>query len=152
MNEATSEEIGVLGPKDTQGIDKHYLAKKGNELSVVAIKRKGQSVAALPDLILPKGTDLASEKLFPVEILLGYRPMSLHFEIGEVKRTSDGKPILDADGAPVIEYVLPPEIGPDQDAGFLHKLDAGEFAKLPVSEARIVIKRGIAKRNDEMQA
>ncbi len=154
MNDATSEEIGPLGPKDFAGVDKKYLAKMGSQPSatVVTTRRKGQSVAMQPDLVLPDGADLKTEKLFPVKILRGYRPMSERFEIGEIKRNSKGEPLKDEAGNDIMEYVNPPEILPGQDAGFLLKLDEGEYARLPISEARLVIKRGIAERNDEMAA
>ncbi len=142
-NEAISDDIGPLGPKDFQ-IDTEALVRKIKTAPApnIALRdRNGVVIKTKPDITVPEAETLKAEKLFPVRMVKGYRPFTEHFEIGE-ENPETGE----------ITYSKPTPVLPGQDAGFMHQLQPGEPAKLPISEAREVIKRGIAERNDELAA
>ncbi len=134
------DEVGTLGPKDTAGIGKDYL--RGKTWNATAKPAKGAPVVSVPDLSLPKTEDLEAEKLFPVRMLRGYRPATLHFTVGHYAQDEKGNDT----GEPIF---LPPEpIDADQDAGMELKIAAGSLAMIPVTEAKAIIKKGIAERAD----
>jgi hypothetical protein len=74
--------------------------------------------------------------------LRGYRPRTSHFEVGHKHIDEDG------DETSAIDYSGPPEILEGQDIGLAHKIMPGNYARLPASEAKEVVKRGIAERAD----
>lgn len=136
------DEIGTLGPKDVQGIDKDYLRAKTNKGGTVVQPAPGAPLYSKPDIQLPT-EELLKEKLFPVRMLRGYRPKTSHFQLGDETRNDNG----DVTG---IEYHDAPDVPEDQDAGSLLKIVAGRMAMLPISEAREIIRRGIADRADDI--
>lgn len=139
MSEST-DEIGTLGPKDFAGIDKKFLSRSAT-VNAPARPLKGAPLVSKPDIVLPPEAELREQKLFPVLIKRSYRPMTSYFQIGE----------QDPDTGE-ITYRDPDPVEDGQDIGIVHQIPEETYAKLPVSEAREVIKRHIAERNDEMQA
>lgn len=148
MAEAT-DEIGHLGPKDWRGVDKKLLSRS-RVANAPAQPLKGMATKSKPDLNLPKAEVLNEEKLFPVRILKGYRPGSLHYQYGEFVTDDDGKQtgeLIYKDPMPIEECHAQ-----NMDEGMVYQIPENTYALLPISEAREVIKRGIAERNDEMAA
>lgn len=135
------DEVGTLGPKDVAGIGKDYLVAKANRTVTVA-PAPGAPKVSKPDLQLPDPEALEKEKLFPVKLLRGYRPRSTHFMVGHYKLDDDGAELAE------VEYEEPMEVPVGMDEGHMLKLKAGSPAMLPVTEAREVIRKGIAERAD----
>lgn len=135
------DEVGTLGPKDTAGIDKGYL--RGKTWNATAKPAKGAPVVSVPDLKLPDAEALETEKLFPVRMLRGYRPATTHFTVGHFAQDDKGNEV----GEPIF---LAPEPFDEtiMDAGMELKIAAGKLAMIPVTEAKAIIKKGIAERAD----
>lgn len=145
----SNEEIGHLGPKDWQGVDKKFLSRS-SKVNAPAIPIKGVPLKSRPDLNIVATEVLKEEKLFPVRMLKSYRPMSLHYQYGEVPLDEDGNQV----GEMVFKDPMPLEDckAQNMDEGMVYQIPENTYAMIPISEAREIIKRGIAERNDEMAA
>lgn len=140
-----NDEIGTLGPKEWSGVGKDEL-RGPKTWNATAKPAKGAPVVSKPDLTIPSDEALAKEKPFPVILNKGYRPMSRHFQIGHHKRDANGDELAE------VVYEDPPMIGLDQDEGIELKQAAGTPLLLPLSEAKQLIRKGIAERNDDIAA
>lgn len=144
-----NDEIGHLGPKDWQGVDKKFLSRS-KVVNAPARPLKGAPLKSKPDLPAISDAALKEDKLFPVKILKNYRPMSLRYQYADVPRDEDGNQVGD------LVYKDPMSLeechAQNMDEGMVYQIPEETYAMLPISEAREVIKRGIAERNDEMQA
>jgi len=119
------------------------ISKRAAQPNLVALRQRvkpGLQEGSGPDMHFDADA-LENDKLFPVKMLKEYRPATMRFQFGEMDEETG-----------VITYTDPPEVLPGQDAGFLHRIEAGEYALIPRSEAIQLFKRGIAERNDELAA
>lgn len=137
----SEEEVTTLGAK-APGLPKDYIRERTNLNNSNGLSFKGKP--SKPDIQLNRD-DLRKEKLWPVKILRHYRPMTDdHFKIGRYIIDENGNETAE------VEYDDPPEVLPGQDAGTVLRLAEGTPALLPLSEAKALIKRGIAERTDEI--
>lgn len=128
------EEVGTLGPKDRPG----KLFKPS--WNATAKPAPGADKVSRPDLKFPPADVLKTDKLFPVRLIKGYRPMSDRAEIGTV--------IEQEDGTEAISYAPIDDESLRSGDGLALKIAAGSHARLPLSEAKEIIRRGIAERAD----
>jgi hypothetical protein len=147
MGENPNDEIGTLGPKDFSGISTKEMKELARpKFNTTAKPAKGVPLVSKPGLNLPDPAELEKEKLFPVIMLKSYRPrVDTAYRPGVFETDGDGHAI----GDPI--YSDPPLVEEGQDGGMIHRLEEGQPAMLPITEARELIKKGIAIRNDELK-
>lgn len=129
-----NDTIGTLPQKTRPGLDLNQVFTPGK--NIPAMPAPNAPRMSGPDLRLPTEAELSTEDYFPVRMLRHYRPVG------------DYQIALEDDEGNVLEWRNRPVLEEEANPGLEHQVKEGMLVHIRKTEAKTIMKAGIADRAD----